>query len=138
MTNQELVNITCEHLIKQNRKCVVTTIKERNLVIKNRGYANIITCLYRKEQKNGQTLTCAAGYHIPKEEYSPSIEGLCIDSIDYFVNNFTDNQLDLLGDLQYIHDDMEPTEWPKELSSVCKKFGLDVPNCVREQLSVST
>jgi hypothetical protein len=58
MTAQEFYDKTCKHLVEQGRRAADV---EGN-------------CLYRMPQSTGSPLKCAAGIHIPDEEYIPKME----------------------------------------------------------------
>ncbi len=103
MTNQEAFNRVVLHLANQRAKAVGTD-----------GY-----CRYRTS--NG--LRCAVGALIPDEEYRIDFEGLPVEEIDVPV--FKGLDLQLLSELQLIHDEYATDAWPEKLASVARNYGLD-------------
>jgi hypothetical protein len=80
-------------------------------------------CLYRGQ--NG--LKCFVGELIPDEVYNPGFESdsICMLWFKYEHNLntlFTTQQIDLLEELQRIHDREDPTSWGKEIKKVEKVY----------------
>lgn len=109
MTNQEIFDTIVTHLRKQGRKALRADMSGG--------------CGYRAEGG----LKCAAGCLIPDEDYKQSFEGHSVGSdrpdaevAVYFASKFPLEQIILIGELQEIHDRMDPFAWEygfKQLAS---------------------
>lgn len=83
---QEIFDTVVTHMLKQGEK----SLEEAS-------------CKYRTE-KDDKVLMCAAGCLIPDDKYEKRFEGCTVDSIDYFVDKYTPEELDLIRHLQSAHD----------------------------------
>jgi len=122
-TNQEIFTNVVTNLLKQNAK--------------SEGImpSGSISCAYRG--KNG--MKCAAGWELPDEHYNPEFENLTVyiplsslTGVNQLVLKFrelgyTDDNLQLLRDLQYIHDQKEPYLWKGYFSDIAKEYHLTMP-----------
>lgn len=88
-----------------------------------------ITCMYRLPENN---LKCAVGALIPDEIYRESMEGIGIAGLlaDFpkLKGLFKNVDIDMLEDLQRIHDKCEVEEWEEEFKEVATNFGLTMPS----------
>jgi len=117
MSNQQIFDIVQKHLLSQNKKSLLTCKPEIN------GIAN--TCAYRSEDG----CKCAIGCLINDELYSPSLEGLGIETnklkiVLYAANIDRDKSLPLLKSLQQCHDSLDAELWPNRLNEIKKEFSL--------------
>jgi len=100
---QEVFDQVAAHLLKQNAQSKLN----------NR-------CRYRGE--NG--MKCAIGCLMSDSEYNQEWEGInvyilsCQGMVSF-------NHRKLLRELQWVHDEFKPEEWPKELERVAKEFDLE-------------
>jgi hypothetical protein len=79
-------------------------------------------------------LSCAVGCLITSDAYHTRLEGNTIkssmvqkalaQSLGLEITDFGEVFIDLLRDLQRIHDDSELENWSRDLSAVAKKFNL--------------
>lgn len=107
--NKQLVfDTVAEHLLKQGKQSFYI---DNNFVE---------VCAYRGHGG----LKCAAGCLIPDEQYDSSIEsiGWCKLVYDRVVSH---NCLDLISDLQHIHDTVNPKDWLLCLHEYADKKGLN-------------
>jgi hypothetical protein len=106
MTNVELINFVFEKLIAQG--------------VQSMG-DNGISCRYRGV--NGSK--CAAGHLIKDEFYNDSLENKRSTSEDVakvlIDSGVPINQLELVRELQKIHDDYPPIQWPVWRAYMLKK-----------------
>lgn len=115
MTNQEVYDIVLFGLRKQGRASVFTT-----MTVHRRAGA----CAYR-----GTSGTkCAAGWLIPDEKYSPSMEGVSVnDPAVFAATGLLLGQRGLLLRLQCVHD-AELTQsldhWERAMQVTAKSYGL--------------
>jgi hypothetical protein len=97
MTNIELINFVFEKLIAQGARSI-RSADDR--------------CMYRGD--NG--LKCAAGHLIKDEFYSRQIEtlGACAGIVKKALTDsgIDKRQLQLVGELQAVHDNYSPDGWP--------------------------
>lgn len=133
LTDQQIFEKVATHLLKQNRQC-----------------SDSIGCRYYDE-KTGHK--CAVGCLIPLERYrSCSLEGLSIEGIISVLDNpHTDDSLStdqeellgilaeagiqwehrptlqLLQQLQEIHDGSDPVNWRAELADLASRRRLTMP-----------
>jgi hypothetical protein len=107
MKEQKIFNKVATHLLTQNEKSVNELGK----------------CMYRSDDG----LKCAIGCLIPKKYYE---EGMEDRDIEFIFTNYPDalgkyyRHLDLLEELQHVHDYFEPDEWTRELKVVANNFNL--------------
>ena len=117
MTNQEIFDKVCEHLMKQGCKSIEND-----------------TGLCRYRGPNG--LKCAAGIFIPDELYNRNrMEGFSFDNISslgevHRFHAFTDAQLSFIAKLQGIHDAWLVTHWSRQLITFANANALNIPNCL--------
>lgn len=115
MNNQEVFDKVVEHLYTQRARSVDFDS----------------TCLYRGRHDR----KCAIGALIPDDIYHPCIERIGIRNLidpDYpsfdpeIAALFKEADIELLDDLQYIHDGKEVNKWPEELRRRGKQYKLDI------------
>ena len=117
------------HMLTQNQRCLSATDGK--------------TCQYR----SSEGLHCAVGCLIPDQYYNSDMEGCSIsdmieteDEYDCHykesialkralirsdINIGEEAIIDLLKDLQRVHDDHEPEEWEKEFKKLEERYGLE-------------
>lgn len=111
MTNQEVYDKVKAHLLTQNAKS-----------ISSNGM-----CKYRMQRS---TKKCAIGCLIPDALYSKDIEGegvytLAQDEELGLKDFFADVSIDLLVDLQCMHDGNKVSSWPTVLKEIAKEYDLN-------------
>lgn len=111
MSSQEVFNIVYKHLLQQGRQSFDPTIA---------------LCAYRS--KDG--LSCAVGCLLTDEEYISKMEG---KNISYLMNNnlFPGRlipHIDLLSDLQEIHDHQDSDVWEDCLKQCAVEYSLTIPD----------
>lgn len=113
MTNQEIYDTVKEHLLKQAERSV-------------QDHPEGASCLYRGP--NG--LKCAAGILIPEELYDSTMEG---GSFNFVIENYPEVEklldlkpdgINLILDLQSMHDCNLPEYWLDHLDYIAKKYNL--------------
>ena len=78
-----------------------------------------------------KTYKCAIGFLIPDKYYCEDMEGSLGETLDYLSDSHTElfdalMPVEALGAaLQYLHDETNITEWPKEARHIARKFKLD-------------
>lgn len=110
MNNQEVYDKVKAHLLTQNAKSIS---KDGD-------------CKYRMIRS---TKRCAIGCLIPDELYSKDLEGegvytLAQDEELGLKDFFAGVSIDLLVDLQCMHDGDKPSKWPTILNEIAKDYGL--------------
>lgn len=126
MTKQETFDKVACHLLTQNAKSLFVDPEDGSEV-----------CAYR----GVDGLKCAVGALIPDELYSPAMENVTVNGLlDLRFEALHEHiqHVDLLCDLQSIHDVAEVFEWPCALRSLAKSFGLNssvVDEIERERLA---
>ncbi len=116
MEAQEIFNIVCEHLMKQNAK---------SMYLKD----NLEMCLYRGP--NG--LKCAAGVLIDDADYTPEMENRRIGALVFecaALSHLFEHRI-LLHELQNIHDNYEVVNWSDRLRIIGAVEGLEIPDCIK-------
>ena len=98
-TEQEIFDQAVKHLLTQN---AVSTGSDGS-------------CKYRGD--NG--LICAAGCFISDDEYGPEMEGKNWGSL-----STPQKHIELISDLQIIHDDCLVEDWESELVDLAKGYDL--------------
>jgi hypothetical protein len=78
---------------------------------------------------------CAAGCLIPPDQYYPKMEGIAAYELSFFVNLGEASDgcakfLDVLGDLQELHDHTPVCDWKPELQKLVLKHQLSLPECL--------
>lgn len=120
MTNQQIFDKVATHLLKQGAKSQQHTGEQP-------------TCAYRGE--NG--MMCAVGCLIKDEDYRPAFEGYgvaaipnykeqCNFDVKFLADALSKAEIDvnssdtvlLLSELQQLHDQTAPSEWPERLRYV--------------------
>lgn len=97
------------------------------------------TCMYRSG-----ALRCAIGCLIEDDAYEPSLEHQGVDTAvvqaaleaSGIVLDFEHDAIDLLRELQDLHDDRDPSAWPTVLSAIAEDFSIAVDD-EYEQLRAS-
>ena len=118
-TAQEIFDTVSKHLLTQNKR------SEGVHVIL--GLENHI-CAYRSVDG----LKCAIGCLIPDEQYIPEMESLRIGGIvrknwlsPELEQEFIQN-INLISDLQIVHDFFTPEYWAEQLDRVRRQFNLSL------------
>jgi hypothetical protein len=105
MTNQEIFDIVVAHARKQNRRAL-----DGN------------SCRYRTREG----LKCFAGALITDEHYLPELEGRSAYNIGVEQaltrSGVSETQLSLVGELQTIHDSLEPKFWEQRFEVAARKW----------------
>ena len=118
VTAQEVFDTVARHLLRQGRRAVNCRGDEQK-------------CSYRAE--NGDQ--CAVGCLIPRRAYVPEMEEVGSAGL-LFVFCSERGQtwhvpylphLDLLEDLQHLHDTLYPFAWQERLGDIAKLYGLKMP-----------
>lgn len=119
MTAQEMFDKVAVHMVTQNKKS-----------LNEHGF-----CRYRGE---GNT-KCAAGCLLSDEDYNIDFEGGTTYSPivqPTFIKIVGVENLDLLRELQQIHDDVVPNQWTISLRNIAKKYAL-LTDCLKSFECVS-
>jgi hypothetical protein len=106
MTNQEIYNISVNHLRRQGKKSL---LKEGATMCAYRGIGGLM---------------CAAGPFIPDDKYTSNLEQNSINDLYLQYGLFEDLNRRLLTDLQMIHDDYQPSAWEEEWERLAHKWNL--------------
>lgn len=109
--NQAAFDKVVRHLLKQGEKSTILIDR-------------IPTCAYRGPSGR----MCAVGCLIPDSEYSPDLENEVASDVRHRVPSLALLDVDLLCDLQFVHDHRLPGAWPEELRGVADKHGLTMPD----------
>ena len=123
MNTQQMFDTVARHLLAQNCKSVDL---------------NGIHCRYRGQ---GDT-KCAAGVLIPDSLYTTAIETLAC-TVELVAAALTKagvevRDLNLLRQLQGIHDGYDPRDWPNQLRRLAVEHGLDASATYPTTQEVST
>lgn len=107
-SQQETFDKVVNHLRKQNCRCMDSQ-----------------GCAYRGENN----MKCAAGFLIPDEVYSPELERESVRNCGELSRAGhliigLGHDIDLVFDLQLIHDGGETEDWEKEFKRVAEKYNL--------------
>jgi hypothetical protein len=121
MTLQQLLNEVSLHLIIQGKKSL-SDAKEGEKP----------SCVYRATDG----CKCAAGWVIPDNKYSKDMEGKGVRNLLFFQmlaleSDLPEQFMDLLMQLQGVHDCYQPDFWKRELGRVAVQFRLNLPTCLR-------
>lgn len=114
LTDQTAFNKVVKHLLKQGR----TAMNDQEN-----------TCMYWRNKDTG--LKCAIGCLIPKDEYHKGLEGMTaftLNEENKLPKSLKELDLNLLDDLQAIHDDRDPQTWLQQLGTIAVKYSLSMPN----------
>ena len=112
-TSQQVFNHVVKHLREQGAKCMVS----RN-------------CRYR-DWESGRA--CAVGCLIPEEVYQDDMEHCGVDvlveyaDIDPRLRSVLEQHVNLLRDLQKIHDEDLVDDWEESFAVVAEKYNLEMP-----------
>ena len=110
MTDQEMYDKVARHLLAQGEKSIGCAAPGGN-----------VCCMYRG--RGGRS--CAIGCLIPDEAYSEDLELAAVTNKEVqLAAGISEDQVCLASDLQYVHDNVEPRNWPFKLALVAKRFGL--------------
>ena len=123
MTMQEIFNRVCEHAVTQNAK-------SENYDCDSPVYG----CAYRGDDGR----KCFLGVLITDEAYDPDLEGKTVASCSVrralessgIQSTGEPRKWYFLSQLQDVHDDHEPHEWPRELRNLGDKYNLAIPACI--------
>lgn len=112
---QEIGSFVVQNLRKQGKKSVHPNT---NPFL----YGSGMLCAYRGDDG----CKCAAGWLIPDDKYSPSMENIVVYGIPFFSLEFSDAQLFFIERLQRIHDfDWEDRE--ARWAELFPKYNLTLP-----------
>jgi hypothetical protein len=115
MTPRQIMERVRAHLLTQNKRSVDEDDH----------------CRWRVERPGHVTLMCAVGCLIPEELYTAKMERVstlealfaCYPDVADAIGA-TDNNTQLLYELQSVHDHYGPSLWPAALRNVAIKFGI--------------
>jgi hypothetical protein len=108
-TPQKVFDFGAKHLLEQNKKS-----QKRDF------------CAYR----GPDGLACGAGCFIPESEYHWEFEEVSVNALDDQcgaspqILDFIDKNVELLQQIQVVHDGSPPSGWPINLEAVAEKFDL--------------
>ena len=127
MNNQDIFNISGNHLITQNKKAIKEGTK--------------CECMYR----GGDGTMWAVGALIKDKYYHRSLEqnGIVRESVrEALRKSLNDADLDkrklaLINDLQLCHDLLEVKEWNDGLNYIASKYKLELPKKVKKSGKLS-
>ena len=111
-TDYDVFNYVKEHLLKQNEKSVDPWS---------------LSCHYRSQKEDGKVLMCAVGCMVDDNYYSDEFENSSPSdarvkaAIEKSITNWAYN-VDLLTELQHIHDEYEPDNWSLRLEYIESYF----------------
>lgn len=78
-------------------------------------------CVYR----NPDGLRCAAGVLIPDDLYNPGIEGDAAEHLEVWDEmGYSEDEIELIVELQYIHDQTPVDQWTKAFSRLAARHEL--------------
>lgn len=103
---QDVFNYIANHLLTQNKKSQ--------------------TCHFNCAYKGENNTKCAVGCIVSSKEYRPSMEGKSSTKIINDHNPLVTNidMLNMLRDLQILHDGAMTVEWPAGLNNIAAKYKL--------------
>ena len=114
-TDYDVFNYVKEHLLKQDEKSLDPYT---------------LSCYYRGQNKDGKTLMCAVGCLIDDDFYSIDFENSSPSdirvraAIENSIPNWAYN-VDLLSELQNLHDQNDPYSWSLDLEYLESYFNED-------------
>ena len=114
---QEVFNKVCNHLLAQGAKSMYKPSDR------------VRVCAYRGV--NG--MQCAVGCLIDDKYYTPPMEGckVCTPVVERALARsgveMSDNVINLLSELQQLHDFISPKNWPLDLWDIATNYGLVIP-----------
>jgi len=98
---------------------------ESHLLTQNERSENELGCRYRSGE-----LMCAVGCLITDDVYTPDIEGMCAHSLPVSVlktiikDDEMETGINLLGELQDLHDIYTVNTWRTKLNTIADDFNL--------------
>ena len=109
---QQIFNIVVKHLRKQGKPALNTP-------------DHLPRCLYRSPDG----LKCAAGCLIPDDKYTPSLEGRLNETHYKIIGEnlgftLTETEINLIRDLQNIHDNVAVHSWESGFKNIAIEFKL--------------
>lgn len=114
MTQQEVFDKVATHLLKQNARSVVP----------ESAFDSGERCMYRGDEGR----MCAAGCLILDQHYTTDLEAKTSISTDVrnalIASGVPAGATGLVSELQRLHDDFSPEEWPERLAANAAEFGL--------------
>lgn len=116
-TAQEVFDQVVQNLIRQGVRSETVSLTGKST-----------GCNYRTLQDDGTTLKCAAGWLIADSEYKPDMddeEGGTDWNALIEKGYVPDNHQDLISELQYIHDTVQPLWWENAFQNYAYKNGLE-------------
>lgn len=113
-TPQQIFDYVVDKLRKQNRKSMNIEPGSDEGV-----------CVYRSDDG----CKCAAGHLIGDDEYTPKMEGMVFFGVESVFENLfesppSEEQNQLIGSLQSVHDSTEVSEWEEGFKTVSIRYGL--------------
>ena len=120
MTTRQLIENVAQHLLQQG---------EQSLLAESVNNGN--GCAYR----SADGLQCAVGCLIKPEVYAPELEGhSCLEdpvihALEQSLNcslHRNSISLEVLSDLQTIHDNYEPAEWEERITKYVRSLDYDI------------
>jgi hypothetical protein len=110
MKRQEIFDKAARHLLRQNAKALRPGCS--------------FACAYRAADGK----KCAVGALIPAKLYKPEIEDKNIIDLEVeapkILSHIGRRNVELLRELQSLHDDHEPEQWPAKLAALGRRFKL--------------
>jgi hypothetical protein len=103
-TAQEVFEQSAKHLLSQNAKSI--SIDSKN-------------CMYKQG-----SLACAAGCFIADDEYSPAMEEMGWSYLA-LLGKVPSAHMDLIQDLQMVHDELDIAKWKQDLIHLAISYQLD-------------
>ena len=107
MNEQNTFNVIVSHLMKQKARAV----------------SDVGNCMYRGKNN----MKCAVGCLIPDNLYDPKFEGRILVGRPSLVNLLEGlgHNIELLSELQYVHDKDSVEHWLDNLTNVGEEFNLN-------------
>lgn len=121
MTDRELFDRIAGHLLAQGRRAELR-------------WAADPICRYRMNHPEHGVLTCAVGCLVPEDRYRPEMEGIpftneqlrtvlaAVGALADADPGWDDPRVDLLCNLQGVHDRVEPRLWPEVLRRLSERL----------------
>lgn len=128
LSKQEVFDKVVEHALTQKQQA------------RGKAGGQMEICMYRTPEG----LKCFIGALIPDEEYTPELEGREVDQL-LSSDRFGLTVLPIVGvdreeavkfylELQRIHDERKPEQWPELLRGVARQYELSIPEVLKEIL----
>jgi hypothetical protein len=141
---QQIFDKVAGHLLTQNRRATTDSAATTGE-----------SCRYRLETSAGPVLRCGIGGLIPDDAYDRAIEGVGLTGIrnarregrplapkqSHLLEVLAacgvdaDAHMELLVELQAVHDSWDPPLWPNRLACVARQFWLARPPLLEERLA---